>query len=139
MEEQFLSRKLSQKLKSLGFNEKCIGYYHSNEVSFYKEPWGDNTNSNEKLYHSDCTAPLIQQARDFLREKYNKFPVVFSDGFKWTYDLRWPDLTELDNKYPGVMFPKIEAEREYFDTYNEAELKAIEKIIEIEENESKAY
>lgn len=153
MEEQFIDYDLSLKLKKLGFDEECLGYYRDGKLEtiwispynkarfehiFSKQRHAEaNADKRHSWQKEACLAPLYQQARNFLLEKYGKFPVLYSDGFKWTYDLRWPDPGPiLKDPYPFVMFPEFgeEDKREYFDTYQQAELRAIEKIIEIEEN-----
>lgn len=74
MNTKFVSYQIALKLKELGFNEKCFGYFTKDEVFFYFDVDDfsssytknlDNliVNSVDKLY---CTAPLWQDAIDWL-------------------------------------------------------------------------
>lgn len=67
----FLPYKESLELKKLGFNEDCIAFYNNHvEPTFLHElDRGKTTkNSEQNLYHSDCTAPLFQQVFDWFDE-----------------------------------------------------------------------
>lgn len=120
MKNLFITFEQSQKIKSLGFNEPCLGFY-------------DEFNNNTVVFglsEGSNNAPTYQQAFKFIRDKYDKNVVIFSDGFQWTFDLRWKDEQELSS-YPGVKFPKKEIDRVMFDTYEDAESTCLDKLIEI--------
>ena len=87
MQEQFCTYEISLKLKELGFNEECLGYYHVNEgyTKGYAFCYSENTRT------SDCSvlAPLWQQVIDWLRERYNlcieiQCPQREFDFYSWT-------------------------------------------------------
>jgi len=74
MKEQFVTYEIAKKLKELGFDEPCFGYYVG---------LGDNKDDPFKLVEIKCEkgqfehladnvfpAPLWQQAIDWLFEKY---------------------------------------------------------------------
>lgn len=69
MKKQFATYEIALKLKELGFNEECLGYYHVNEgyTKGYAFCYSENTRT------SDCSvlAPLWQQVIDFIWEKYH--------------------------------------------------------------------
>lgn len=79
MKEQFVTYKIALKLKELGFNKGCFGAYQLtfeeesepfNTVEIIPLKWYDN--NNHRLDGSlICTAPLWQQAIDWLREDHN--------------------------------------------------------------------
>jgi hypothetical protein len=68
MKEQFVTYEIALKLKKLGFDEPCLGYYHINQ----NYPDGYSFTMGEDTRTSDCTvkAPLYQQAIDWFRGKY---------------------------------------------------------------------
>ena len=99
MEEQFVTYEIALKLKELGFNEKCLASYYtddernydkgdiydcrrklSSSIDFdpFKEEF-DNfyINSNETYYVS---APLWQQVIDWFREKHNMYIEITYEG-----------------------------------------------------------
>lgn len=95
IEEQFLTYELSYKLKELGFNDKCIGYYETQEKNLVINY--DNTvqlteeqKKRPLLYQQEITnlnlpqwaiaAPLWQQVIDWLREeKYIEIILIPSE------------------------------------------------------------
>lgn len=70
MEEQFVTKDIAIKLKKLGFNEGCLGYWSTTRglscVTTFM-PTNDHLEEHSKL-NGLCTAPLWQQAIDFLEE-----------------------------------------------------------------------
>jgi hypothetical protein len=85
MKEQFVSFEIAKSLKDLGFNEPCLAYYQlsfeeekepftSTELNYFRERY-DNNNFRLERHPSAgkqaiCTAPLWQQAFDFIESKY---------------------------------------------------------------------
>ena len=73
MKKQFVTYEIALKLKELGFDELCFGWWcwiNGSIANFY-----DYKISNSQLielnnHKNNCAAPLWQQAIDFLREKY---------------------------------------------------------------------
>lgn len=126
MKEQFIPYELALKLKELGLNLDYILQYYNPEYGSKSTLYSPNRITCSRF----IPAPLWQQAFDFIREKYNKNAILFSDGFQWTFDLRWIDEDDI-MQYPSTQFPKKEVGREMFDTYYEAREKALEKLIEI--------
>lgn len=74
MREQFVTCEIALKLKELGFNEKCFALfdaYNENNLVYLSD--GKNKMGNIMLNSSmdySCTAPLWQQALDFLSKTY---------------------------------------------------------------------
>lgn len=83
MSKQFATYEISKKLAELKFNESCFGYYDKDGEFWYFETddfnsffsknkiseLSDNRPSEPAYPNLVCTAPLWQQAIDFLREK----------------------------------------------------------------------
>jgi hypothetical protein len=120
MEREFISYEQALALKDLGFDERCIGRYCI--VTEWEEPTGEIL-----LQFIDCElsektlvkAPLKQQVFRWFREKYeliagiryNKFPDM--NGKQYYYEC------DYKNSY------------ERYNTYEEAENAAIDKLIEL--------
>lgn len=130
MKAQFVTYELSLQLKTLGFDEECFGYYYKHGNSKNEQFFVINEQDypeNNKLHIS---APLWQQAFEFILQKYNKHCIPFSDGFQWTFDIRWVDNDDI-MQYPSTQFPSTESERIMSDTFEENRKKALSKLIEI--------
>lgn len=76
MNKQFTSYDIALKLKELGFNEECFGFYKTSLSNNTPELVIMKCNYNSGKYitipedfHVD--APLWQQATEWIREKYN--------------------------------------------------------------------
>ena len=112
MEKEFVIYELAVKLKELGFNEPCFGYYSDSELVF-------NTHTNNEMQRFRYSAPTFSQAFRWFREKYGLD--------NWVYKSR--DYTYFCSILKdGNLFPSIG-----FTTYEEAELECLEKLIEIVE------
>ena len=121
MKKQFATYEIALKLKELGFNEECFGYYHINEgyTKGYAFCYSENTRT------SDCSvlAPLWQQVIDWFREKHG---IIISPAYDhirgngnylvWFYNIKtkYSDLWDLEYK-----------------SYEEAREQAILKAIEL--------
>jgi len=120
MEKEFAPYEQALELKELGFNEPCFRYYNYNGTHFFDyKPKTDDKNLTK--------APLYQQAFRWFREKYDKYGVV-------NIDLS----NNLENKIFVYMIEDklgyiIDRSEEY-NTYEEAELDCLKKLIEIVKN-----
>ena len=145
MEKEFVSYIMALKLKELGFDEKCLGfYYQAIETEWFDFRSGGNVIFNEGnpiiLNYSGkiglerdeiylCKAPLYQQTLYWFREKHNYSGEVYyydsSDFGKWHFDI---EPLKLDGeRYTTPV-------KEGFNTHQEAQEKLIEKLIEIVKN-----
>ena len=109
MDKEFTPCEQAIEINKLGFNQPCIAYY--NIAPFLKKP---ALNIVKPFEHEWCVpAMLYQQAFRWFREKYNMhfFAQYFTDG-----------------KWRGTH------SKEDFDTYEEAELACLKKLIEIAKN-----
>jgi hypothetical protein len=132
MKKEFISYTQALTLKELGFDEPCFGYYQKSAVI------GDNTilpiqirnkasnfNDNEysKMGVPFCSAPLYQQAFRWFREKYGLYSIVDIDSPPITF---YYVITKKTQGGIGVQNEKFN-----FNTYEEAELACLKKLIEI--------
>lgn len=130
IKEQFIPYELALKLKELGFDEECFGFYSNNKI-YYE----DNITSNKILTITNkirketlIAAPLWQQAFDFIREFCN-----------WSFCIK-RSHKQKDYEYFFEIFNPLlqtEVKSKKFNTYQEARLACLEKLIEIVENNNK--
>jgi hypothetical protein len=124
MNKEFVNYEEALALKELGFDEPCFGYYNikDNNLKLFSNELVD-ASCNSDLKYDDfkhCTAPLYQQAFKFFREKYGLWQTVLQNtDVDWTYDIL-PINGIHDYKLIDV-----------FETYEEAELACLNKLIEI--------
>jgi hypothetical protein len=131
MEKEFVSYGIALKLKELGFNEPCITYYYELTSNLRTHLGVDILNAwtykgNKKLGFT--LAPLYQQVFKWLRNKYDiDFSVLT------TYS-RYNENTS--KKYSGVINNKtVFINVGFYETYEEAELAGLQKMIKIIEKE----
>ena len=156
MKDLFVPYKLAVKLKKLGFNEECFGYYEKDSkflVIHYsnRDLIGDERDHPE-LYHLEIknnnisqyiiSSPLINQVFKWVREKY-----------QISYSIDW--ITRNKEYYSGYIVDfrgingkKINQENfivlndelplkgyGVYKTYEEAELACLNKLIEMVKKE----
>jgi hypothetical protein len=119
MNEEFIPYEQALELKQLGFDEPCFGFY---DESLYF-PNNENqygTFCNQPLDAPSCSAPLYQQTFRWFREKHNlKSCIMFRTSME-------------DNKeYYDWLIKGQEVVYRHFNTYEEAELTCLKKLIEI--------
>ena len=124
MSKDFIPHQEALELKELGFDEPCFGYYLCKNSAFGVE-LELTTNWIDLLPYdsSSCKAPLYQQAFRWFREKYNIksyiLPQLINEVERYTFKL-------VNNK--------VELKVLVYDTYEEAELACLIKLIEIVKN-----
>lgn len=113
MEKQFAPYELAVKLKELGFDEECLGYWHPNK---YLVLGRDNVWDVKQAPKS----PLWQQAFEWFRVNHGLHhfikPIITHECYIYTSNGLGYDL-ETDYK-----------------TYEEARLACLEKLIELCKN-----
>jgi hypothetical protein len=147
MEKEFVPYEQSFALKELEFNEPCFGKYtisvyipNFNEGRVHKldlEMWLNETfddNKNELFPTEWCSAPTYQQAFRWFREKYNLFGHILSIGER-NYEWRIQNIKYLQDRRHFTLADI--GGGEHNNTYEEAELECLKKLIEIvkEKNE----
>jgi hypothetical protein len=140
MNKEFVPYEQALELVNLGFDEPCLahligfgdgtkenGRYKINQQQvFYPN---DYTSSDDKaeelgLYpFGMCGVPLYQQAFRWFRENYEYIPHVIRNSTSGKYS--W----KIDDRYSYVDYTA-----DIFNTYEEAELACLIKLIEIVKN-----
>jgi len=141
MEQYFVTKEIAEKLKDLGFNEKCIALWlplygkqifdaltYTDIAGEWELQFGD-TPSNSEDYNKDdiyLLAPLYEQAINWLSEKHNVdiWKINSKEGYNISY------LVDSD-PYSSPPYH----ETVYKPTIQEAILHSIELIIEYNEEE----
>jgi hypothetical protein len=132
MEKEFIRYEQALALKELGFDEPCIKYYWTDGMftKTYESPFNHNKRDNS------ISAPLYQQAFRWFREKYSIQSTIeptkdqhrFELGFNyWIWNTKTAEewFTEPKDRPAGDYV---------FDSYEEAELECLKKLIEIVKN-----
>jgi hypothetical protein len=120
MKKEFVPRKQAIALEELGFNEECLAGYNKETNELYISYEDGEPTFNQEYY---VLAPLYQQAFRFFRENHGLWQIVMQNTDKdWAYDIL-PIIGIKDYKLFDV-----------FDTYEEAEYKCLDKLIEIVKN-----
>jgi len=124
MEKELIPYEQALDLKELGFDEECLAFYNStfqtpNEL-LYPQYGGEVGNWNVENHL--ISAPLYQQAFRWFREKYGITVFI--------------DYTYLDGMQFGFKWVKLNGDfgedwNEVLNTYEEAELACLKKLIEI--------
>ena len=117
MNKEFIPYEQALELKELGFDEPCFGWFTNSCLRI-----GSVVENKHVQGEDETLAPLYQQAFKFFREKHSIFPNVSYEGkFMNTFEI----LNEKGDDYnSGERFS-------YHDTYEEAELACLKKLIEI--------
>lgn len=133
MKKEFVTYEQAVKLKKLGFDEFCFGFYNNAEsVPYIKQ---DLTDELKMIYTGDFEAPLKQQVFRWFREKYNIQGYIYSSTVRGN--------TEKTKQFTGYIwningidtpFLSTDARDELHDTYEQAESACIDKLIEIVKN-----
>ena len=125
MKEQFVTYEIALKLKELGFDESCFGYYGIQNEIKYEISYNSDPNLQKRKFIS---APLWQQVIDWFREKYDIViqPIIFDKGFleqdKFCY--QWHIYFKSDN--PDNIYISPKEWKTYYEAREQAILKAIE-------------
>lgn len=137
MNKEFIPYEQALELKKLGFDEECLMvYYGTNrpdkkDKRYLPAAFGKIRNSDlitDEVagiwLEGQITAPLYQQAFRWFREKYklSGTPQYFTGGY-YCYTIN--DMK--DTKESNRLFTE-------FETYEEAELECLKKLIEIVKN-----
>lgn len=125
MEKEFVPYDRALKLKQLGFDEPCFGYYVIDGEDLIVEKWMQHPNKSTWTIN----APTFSQAFRWFREKYNFIGTLLGDGFNGELKGYYYSITEEGwiNYYESIDNGK------WYDTYEEAELACLDKLLEIVE------
>ena len=135
MKKDFVPYKEALALRELGFNEPCITWYFDTrvDIKLYPESQPGSglslkgcKNSHKKIGITDCTAPLYSQAFRWFREKHKWSSYIKSieyighNGVKQVWEVNLKYLP-TNSEHKGMVY----------ETYEEAELSCLIKLIEI--------
>ena len=119
MTKEFIPYNLALALKELGFDEPCIAFYEPNNEKVMIVGVPQKYNNPSLLYVTDFCAPLYQQVFRWFREKYSLIGEIFSQ------------LRPSNNFMYGFKIGGSDIIFDGFQTYEEAELACLKKLIEI--------
>jgi hypothetical protein len=121
MKKEFLPYNRSVKLKALGFDEPCLKFYATEKLVLGLDTDNGDTNSKLSQYNPlFISAPTYSQAFRWFREKYDLHGAVRKRNGN-------------GNIYFEQIFDEDVLQNGPFDTYEEAELACLDKLIEIVE------
>ena len=112
MTREFVPYEQALALKELGFDEPCLAKHDLKNILLRVEECKSQENAQELDY---ILAPLYQQAFRWFREKHNLHYVIVK-AESWFYTINGCNT------------------QEGFNTYEEAESKCLDKLIEIVKN-----
>jgi hypothetical protein len=121
MNKEFIPYEQALKLKELGFDEECLA--HTPLMELHKTDY----NVFGELKDIRIGLPLYQQAFRWFREKYGYMGKVDAFFYPIGYTFR------IDNLKDEVIVSWGEPEND-FETYEEAELACLNKLIELVKN-----
>jgi hypothetical protein len=114
MKKEFIPYEQALLLKKLRFNEPCVAIFCTNKElniddGFYKQ---------EEYHKNTVLAPTFSQAFRWFREKYDCHHTI-----------------QHNKKYVGIAYSSVvNFSIDEFNTYEEAELECLKKLIEIVKN-----
>ena len=146
MKKEFVPYELAVKLKNLGFDEPCFGYYVDGElrginlgieelggIEPYYQRFGFHTLNNHDIDNPNkivVTAPTFSQAFRWLLNRHNLYGIIIpTETMNWTFKT----MTVVEDVIEVPPYNHVDAND--YSTYEEAELACLEKLIEIVENE----
>jgi hypothetical protein len=128
MKKEFIPYEQALALKELGFDEPCFAWYGSENIF---EISGNYKNSTHTIGYC-VSAPLYQQAFRWFREKHNIQGYIYSSTVRGNVE-KTKQFTGYIWNINGIDIPFLstDARDELHDTYEEAELACLIKLIEI--------
>lgn len=120
MENEFIPYEQALALKELGLDESCLAYFTENargkgdKLQFFVEPVDCNDD------YVFVAAPLFSQAFRWFREKYKLCNNLgYTKPWKYSYHITSLEISKTFEVIDG------------FNTYEEAELECLKKLIEL--------
>ena len=122
MEKEFIPYTEALELKQLGFNERCYGCFSHLDN---RELWTSRVYTNG--VSENIAAPTFSQAFRWFREKYNILATIYSNASGYLYE--WHDA--VGGTHRGWSEYEGPNDGGVWDTYEEAELACLKKLIEV--------
>jgi hypothetical protein len=134
MKKEFVPYELSVKLKALGFDEPCIAFYLEKVLTFHTHGIDPHFifKKNSNLWYSS-SAPLYQQAFRWFRE--NHFYISYVCAPYKEHDEFYFRIRHIGDVLNEGQLESCESRM--YNTYEEAELVCLTKLIEIVEQKEK--
>lgn len=132
MEKYFAPYEPSLALKELGFDEPCFAYYNGRFLDF--KIWNDDgceaSQINVNMNVGQCpNAPTFSQAFEWFRKNYSLYQEIRT--FAWDYDKNQLGFSVGTYLNPFQTETEKKIHLEVYETYEEAELACLLKLIEI--------
>ena len=141
MKKEFVTYEIALKLKELGFDEECLGFWYVSQInnSCIELRYGmcifKSTSIELSKYPKNVLAPLYQQVVDWFREKHNiHIEIELTDNtmqFYYQYCIVDSKNRECHDEDMIDQATRIYNYNERFNTYEEAREQAILKTIEL--------
>ncbi len=129
MEKVFVSYEIALELKELGFKEQCFSFYDIEKKLYASEGY---YKIGYNVLNEEVIAPLYQQVFRWFREKYQLPSWIYtSDNIKFYYSILKNKRYMVSDYY---VVTKTKAPAKPYETYEEAQLACLLKLIEILKN-----
>ena len=125
MESLFCPYEVALKLKALGFDDPCFGYYEHGVFIF----WYDSRQDYELLLN--CSSPTFSQAFDFIRKKYYLYGIVIP-----TITMNWTFKTMIVVEEEVEVPPYKNVNAEDYSSHEQAELALLKELIKLVKEKS---
>ncbi len=129
IQEQFVPYEIALKLKELGFDEECFGYYYD-KTDNIQTSYSFHFNGKGERLANDVNAPLFQQVIQWLREKYNIHIIVKSYNDEELNQILYEnDIIDVNDNWNEF------SDYTFYHTYQEALTQAIIESLKLIKNE----
>jgi hypothetical protein len=147
MKKEFTSYKLALKMKKIGFDDQCFGYYESQDkylVINYNNQLTEEQTKRPGLYITDnrnstlpqwaVSAPTYSQAFNWFRDNHRIVSVIsfYNNGEEWEDTEYKVTISEFEHFDTHDTFVKSE-----FNDYYKARQRCLEELIKIIESKQK--
>jgi hypothetical protein len=138
MEKEFVPYELALRMKQLGFDEPCWGYYHVNEG--YSIGYAFCYSDRESQPEIGCSTPTYSQAFRWFREKYDLYSwIQLHNGYiNDSFYSELPITFSIMDRKTGNKYYERDIPHNYlYKTNEEVELACLKELIEIVEQKEK--
>ena len=139
MEEQFVTYEIALKLKELGFDEECFGYWRDENkpcpITMCKFTTKYDFDDDINFPKFKCLAPLWQQVIDWLRDEHDIVIEIarqkYFDTYANSYAYEAVCKVYKNKELEGSVVIRDNKNNHIFYSYEEAREQAILKAIEL--------
>ena len=126
LKKEFVPHEQSLALKELGFNEPCFGYFNTNNCELFLDNSNNRTSNDDDRW---CSAPTFSQAFRWFREKYKLQHHIWSGKINSIF--YGYDILNIEEQEFVVNNSDISGGDCDYETYEEAELVCLKKLIQL--------